>query len=148
MKNRFLTVLKSVILGGSLITGATAQDASGPYIAARQAAMAHDYKFATQYFSRALVQSPLDAALITQTMSAYLALGNVSRAQVLAKALNPTPDSLPMVRILLLTQYFQAENYKAALAQLEEAPVAGAAIDYLLKGWALMGLGRVSDALA
>ena len=148
MKNRFLTVLKSVILGGSLITGATAQDASGPYIAARQAAMAHDYKFATQYFSRALVQSPLDAALITQTMSAYLALGNVSRAQVLAKALNPTPDSPPMVRILLLTQYFQAENYKAALAQLEEAPVAGAAIDYLLKGWALMGLGRVSDALA
>ena len=148
MKNRFLTVLKSVILGGSLITGATAQDASGPYIAARQAAMAHDYKFATQYFSRALVQSPLDAALITQTMSAYLALGNVSRAQVLAKALNPTPDSLPMVRVLLLTQYFQAENYKAALAQLEEAPVAGAAIDYLLKGWALMGLGRVSDALA
>ena len=147
MKNRFLTVLKSVILSGFLISDVNAQEASSPYIAARQAVMAYDYKFAAEYFSRALVQSPQDAALITQTMSAHLALGDVSRAQVLAKALNPTPDSHPMARILLLTQYFQAENYKAALAQLEEIPVAGAAIDELLKGWALMGLGRVSDAL-
>ena len=148
MKNKFLTVLKSVIMSGSLISGVTAQEASGPYIAARQAVMAYDYKSAAKYFSRALVQSPQDAALITQTMSAYLALGDVPRAQVLAKALNPKPDSHPIARILLLTQYFQAENYKVALMQLEETPVAGAAIDNLLKGWALMGLGRVSDALA
>jgi len=134
-------------LSGTLITAAAAQEASGPYIAARQAAIAHDYEFAVEYFSRALVQSPLDVVLSEQAMSAFLAVGDVSKAQILAKALNPGLNSHPLAGILLLTQSFQTENYKAALAQLESTSVAGAAVDDLLKGWALMGLGRVGDAL-
>ena len=145
--NRFISVLKSVVLSGTLITAAAAQEASGPYIAARQAAIAHDYEFAVEYFSRALVQSPLDVVLSEQAMSAFLAAGDVSKAQILAKALNPGLNSHPLAGILLLTQSFQTENYKAALAQLESTSVAGAAVDDLLKGWALMGLGRVGDAL-
>ena len=145
--NRFISVLKSVVLSGTLITAAAAQEASGPYIAARQAAIAHDYEFAVEYFSRALVQSPLDVVLSEQAMSAFLAVGDVSKAQILAKALNPGLNSHPLAGILLLTQSFQTENYKAALAQLESTSVAGAAVDDLLKGWALMGLGRVGDAL-
>ena len=145
--NRFISVLKSVVLSGTLITAAAAQEASGPYIAARQAAIAHDYEFAVEYFSRALVKSPLDVVLSEQAMSAFLAAGDVSKAQILAKALNPGLNSHPLAGILLLTQSFQTENYKAALAQLESTSVAGAAVDDLLKGWALMGLGRVGDAL-
>jgi tetratricopeptide (TPR) repeat protein len=145
--NRFISVLKSVVLSGTLITAAAAQEASGPYIAARQAAIAHDYEFAVEYFSRALVQSPLDVVLSEQAMSAFLAAGDVSKAQILAKALNSGLNSHPLAGILLLTQSFQTENYKAALAQLESTSVAGAAVDDLLKGWALMGLGRVGDAL-
>ena len=145
--NRFISVLKSVVLSGTLITAAAAQEASGPYIAARQAAIAHDYEFAVEYFSRALVKSPLDVVLSEQAMSAFLAAGDVSKAQMLAKALNSGLNSHPLAGILLLTQSFQTENYKAALAQLESTSVAGAAVDDLLKGWALMGLGRVGDAL-
>ena len=147
VKNRFISVLKSVVLSGVLITAAAAQETSGPYIAARQASIAHDYEFAVEYFSRALVQSPLDVVLREQAMSAFLAVGDVSKAQKLAKALSSEPNSHPLAGILLLTQSFQTENYKAALAQLESTSVAGAAVDDLLKGWALMGLGRVGDAL-
>ena len=147
VKNRFISVLKSVVLSGVLITAAAAQETSGPYIAARQASIAHDYEFAVEYFSHALVQSPLDVVLREQAMSAFLAVGDVSKAQKLAKALSSEPNSHPLAGILLLTQSFQTENYKAALAQLESTSVAGAAVDDLLKGWALMGLGRVGDAL-
>ena len=147
MKNRFISVLKSVVLSGALITGAGAQEASGPYIAARQAAIAHDYESAAEYFSRALVQSPLDVVLIEQAMSAFLAIGDVTKAQTLSKALISNPNSHPLAKILLLTKSFHKENYRAALAQLESTTVAGAGVDDLLKGWALMGLGRVSDAL-
>jgi len=147
VKNRFISVLKSVVLSGVLITAAAAQETSGPYIAARQASIAHDYEFAVEYFSRALVQSPLDVVIREQAMSAFLAVGDVSKAQTLAKALSSEPNSHPLAGILLLTQSFQTENYKAALAQLESTSVAGAAVDDLLKGWALMGLGRVGDAL-
>ena len=147
MKNRFISVLKSVVLSGALITGAGAQEASGPYIAARQAAIAHDYESAAEYFSRALVQSPLDVVLIEQAMSAFLAIGDVTKAQTLSKALISNHNSHTLAKILLLTQSFHKENYRAALAQLESTTVAGAGVDDLLKGWALMGLGRVSDAL-
>ena len=63
MPNVFMKFLKICTLGGTLAIGAPgaqAQQASGPYIAARQAAMAHDYGFASEYFARALVQMPQD----------------------------------------------------------------------------------------
>jgi len=42
-----------VLLSMSLGASAAADQASGPYIAARQAALAHDYKPASDYFARA-----------------------------------------------------------------------------------------------
>ena len=147
MKKRFIRVLKLLILSGSLCTGVAAQEASGPYIAARQAAMVHDYGAAAEYFARALAQSPKNTALLSQTMSAFLAVGDVSRAQTLAKVLDYMPDSHPLAGILLLAQSFQAENYNIALEQLESATIAGPAVDDLLRGWALIGLGQIGDAL-
>ena len=91
MPNVFMKFLKICTLGGTLAIGAPgaqAQQASGPYIAARQAAMAHDYGFASEYFARALVQTPQDPTLIAQTMSAFLAAGDVAKAQNLARVLS------------------------------------------------------------
>ena len=64
---------------------AVAQQASGPYIAARQAALGHDYKSASNYFARALAQSPRDSVLMSQTMTAFLAAGDVKKAHALAR---------------------------------------------------------------
>jgi len=139
--------LRLVAFGGVLVTGVQAQDASGAYIAARQAAMAHDYQPASQYFARALSQSPQNMALVAQAMSTFLAVGEVGKAQTLAKILTSSSQSQPLAEILQLAVSFQAQDYDAALAQLETTSVAGAAIDDLLKGWALMGLGQVGDAL-
>ena len=147
MLNLFLQFLKISILGGALVTGVHAQQASGLYIAARQAAMSHDYGFASEYFARALVQTPQDPTLIAQTMSAFLAVGDVAKAQKLAQVLSRSPQSHPLAKILQLAQSFQVQDYDGALAQLDTISVAGTAIDDLLKGWALMGLGRVGEAL-
>jgi|TARA_B100000787_G_scaffold93067_1_gene68685 tetratricopeptide (TPR) repeat protein len=151
MEMRVLQILSNFLrlaaFGGVLATGAQAQDASGAYLAARQAAMAHDYQPASQYFARALSQSPQDMALVAQAMSAFLAVGDVGKAQILAKMLASSSQTQPLAEILQLAVSFQAQDYDAALAQLEMTSVAGTAIDDLLKGWALMGLGQVGDAL-
>jgi tetratricopeptide (TPR) repeat protein len=126
---------------------AVAQQASGPYIAARQAALGHDYKPASNYFARALAQSPRDSVLMSQTMTAFLAAGDVKKAHALARLLVTGEGSYPLAEVLVLSEHFKRNDYQAALDHLEATTVVGRAIDELLKGWALVGLGQMTEAV-
>ena len=132
-----------MMLGAS----AAAQQASGPYIAARQAALAHDYQPAADYFARALAQSPRDSVLVSQTMTAFLASGDVKKAHALARLLVAGEGSYPLAEVLVLSEHFKRNDYQAALDHLEATTVVGRAIDELLEGWALVGLGQMAEAL-
>ena len=136
-------MLLSMTLGAS----AAAQQASGPYIAARQAALAHDYQPAADYFARALAQSPRDSVLVSQTMTAFLASGDVKKAHALARLLVAGEGSYPLAEVLVLSEHFKRNDYQAALDHLEATTVVGRAIDELLEGWALVGLGQMAEAL-
>ena len=136
-----------VLLSMSLGVSAAADQASGPYIAARQAALAHDYKPASDYFARALAQSPRDSVLVSQTMTAFLASGDVKKAHALARLLVAGGGSYPLAEVLVLSEHFKRNDYQAALDHLESTTVVGSAIDELLKGWALVGLGQMAEAL-
>ena len=74
---RYVKFIFAALLSMTFGASAVAQQASGPYIAARQAAHGHDYKPASNYFARALAQSPRDSGLMSQTMTAFLAAGDV-----------------------------------------------------------------------
>jgi tetratricopeptide (TPR) repeat protein len=136
-----------VLLSMSLGLSAAADQASGPYIAARQAALAHDYKPASDYFARALAQSPRNSVLVSQTMTAFLASGDVKKAHALARLLVAGEGSYPLAEVLVLSEHFKRNDYQAALDHLESTIVVGSAIDELLKGWALVGLGQMAEAL-
>ena len=131
----------------TLGASAVAQQASGPYIAARQAALGHDYKPASNYFARALAQSPRDSVLMSQTMTAFLAAGDVKKAHALARLLVTGEGSYPLAEVLVLSEHFKRNDYQAALDHLEATTVVGRAIDELLKGWALVGLGQMTEAV-
>ena len=139
--------MHGVLLSMSLGVSAAADQASGPYIAARQAALAHDYKPASDYFARALAQSPRDSVLVSQTMTAFLASGDVKKAHALARLLVAGGGSYPLAEVLVLSEHFKRNDYQAALDHLESTTVVGSAIDELLKGWALVGLGQMAEAL-
>jgi tetratricopeptide (TPR) repeat protein len=139
--------VKSTILAGFISTAAYSQDASGPYLAARQAAVNHNYGVASDYFSRALEQSPENKSIIDQAMFTFLAAGEVNKAHALTELLNNNSENPTLIRALKITHAFKTGNYKGAIDQLAVDGVAGPAVDGLLKGWALMGLGEVSDAL-
>ena len=136
-----------VLLSMSLGASAAADQASGPYIAARQAALAHDYKPASDYFARALAQSPRESVLVSQTMTAFLASGDLKKAHALARLLAAGEGSYPLAEVLVLSEHFKRNDYQAALDHLASTTVVGRAIDELLKGWALVGLGQMAEAL-
>ena len=139
--------MHGVLLSMSLGVSAAADQASGPYIAARQAALAHDYKPASDYFARALAQSPRDFVLVSQTMTAFLASGDVKKAYALARLLVAGEGSYPLAEVLVLSEHFKRNDYQAVLDHLETTTVVGRAIDELLQGWALVGLGQMAEAL-
>ena len=96
----------------TLGASAAAQQASGPYIAARQAALAHDYEPASEYFARALAQSPRDSVLVSQTMTAFLASGDVKKAHALARLLVAGEGSYPLAEVLVLSEHFKRNDYQ------------------------------------
>ena len=147
MLRNFLFLVKSIVFSGLIASVTYSQDNSGPYLAARQAVVNHNYGVASDYFSRALEQSPEDKSIMGQAMAAFLAAGDVERAHTLAQVLDNSPENPTLVRALKIASLFKSKNYQGVLAQLEIDVVAGRSIDGLLKGWALMGLGQVSDAL-
>ena len=142
-----LFLVGSIVFGGFIASVTYSQDNSGPYLAARQAVVNHNYGVASDYFSRALEQSPEDKSIMGQAMAAFLAAGDVEKAHTLAQVLDNSPENPTLVRALKIASLFESKNYQGVLDQLEIDVVAGPSIDGLLKGWALMGLGQVSDAL-
>ena len=144
---RYVKFIFAALLSMTFGASAVAQQASGPYIAARQAALGHDYKPASNYFARALAQSPRDSVLMSQTMTAFLAAGDVKKAHALARLLVAGEGSYPLAEVLVLSEHFKRNDYQAALDHLEATTVVGRAIDELLKGWALVGLGQMTEAV-
>jgi len=55
--------------------------------------------------------------------------------------------SYPLAEVLVLSEHFKRNDYQAALDHLEATTVVGRAIDELLKGWALVGLGQMTEAV-
>ncbi|MDB0060074.1 tetratricopeptide repeat protein [Planktomarina sp.] len=135
------------LFGVCCFTPAVSQNISGSYLAARQAVVHHDYRIATEYYARALVQAPGNFGLLSQALSAFLAVGEFNKALSIANLLETSGNDLPLANFVMLTADFKSGEYEQALARLSAGSVAGPAIDGLFEAWALMGLGKVGAAL-
>ncbi|MGY8791875.1 MAG: hypothetical protein ACKVKR_16595, partial [Pseudomonadales bacterium] len=131
------------LFGVCCFTPAVSQNISGSYLAARQAVVHYDYRIATEYYARALVQAPGNFGLLSQALSAFLAVGEFNKALSIANLLETSGNDLPLANFVMLTADFKSGEYEQALARLSAGSVAGPAIDGLFEAWALMGLGKV-----
>ena len=108
MLRSFLFLVKSIVFSGLIASVTYSQDNSGPYLAARQAVVNHNYGVASDYFSRALEQSPEDKSIMGQAMAAFLAAGDVERAHTLAQVLDNSPENPTLVRALKIASLFKS----------------------------------------
>ncbi len=131
------TFLPSVVVGDS-----------GSYLAARHASAFSDYRAATGYYARAIADDPDNPGLLENAVIAYLGLGKVGEAATVAGKLFALNTESQVAAMAVLADRFQNENYTGVQEALDDGLSVGPLVDGLLKGWAQIGLGSMSDGLA
>ncbi len=129
-------------------TPALAEPASGNYLAARSAMMANDYEEAAKQFSRALIRDSRNPVLIENALTAYIGLGDLERAAPLARRLTEVGSSSQIAALVLAGDAAGRGNWDEILADMDAGMTVGPLFDGLLRAWAELGAGRMSEALA
>ncbi|WP_412174890.1 tetratricopeptide repeat protein [Actibacterium sp. XHP0104] len=120
---------------------------SGPYLAARSASYMSDYEAASQYYTQALTRDPGNALLLENALLAFTGLGEVAKAQTVARRMAQLDPENQTARMLLLAEAIGREDYAAVLGRIEQGDGVGPLVDGLVGAWAAFGEGRMSDAL-
>ena len=140
--------LAFVVSGAALGTNPVqAQGIAGAYLAARSAGMASDYKAAAEYFTRALAHDSSNPQLLENTVLSQLSLGRIDRALPVARKMESDGLNSQFARMVLVADEAATGKFEALRIRIEDGRGIGPLVDGLLKAWALMGEGKVSEAL-
>ncbi|MEL6644528.1 MAG: tetratricopeptide repeat protein [Pseudomonadota bacterium] len=129
------------------VTPAVADGNAGAYLAGRQAGLANDYEAAAQYFARALLRDPSNPSLIENAASAYLSMGDLNRAVPLATRLDDLGVESQVAGLIRFADMTRDGRWQDIVDALDAGQSVGPLYDGLLRAWALVGLGRMGDAL-
>lgn len=127
---------------------AQAQSISGPYLAARQAAIENDFEAAARYYTEALSRAPGNPALMEAVISTQLALGRVDRALPIAKLIEERDLRSQTAHMAVIADLLAREEYDTFLARDVEQLGIGPLVDGLLVAWAKIGAGDAEGGLA
>lgn len=125
-----------------------AQQASGAYLAGRQAMADSDFSAAAEYFTQALVRDASNPALLENVVFAQLALGRLDRAQPVAQQMAALGIQSQVGHLAMAAGAAAKGDYAAVLARDTASSGISQLVDGLLTAWAHMGEGSVSRALA
>lgn len=143
-----LRKLKIVALALALATPAVAETVpSGSYLAARQAGMHGDFSAAARYYTRALAAEPGNPALMEATALSHLALGQVERALPVARRMIEAGHASQVANMVLMASNAAEGRYEQILEMLRENRGVGLLVDGLVRAWAELGQGNMSEAL-
>ena len=127
-------------------TPLSAQDA-GSYLAARSAILANDFDRAAEFYTRALMQDPGNLSILESALTSYLGLGEIGRAEPVATRMVEAGQSSQLAALALFAADAREGAWDALLARLDEGQTIGPLMDGLARSWALVGAGRMSEAL-
>jgi len=151
MPQALFRILTAVVLAAVLGTPLRAGEGpdAGAYLAARVAESRNDFHAAARWFGRAILSDPGNPRLLQSVILAELGTGDFAVAIEAArqlKALGGEPSQL--VELALMADEAQREDHAALLAAAAAGRDLGALVNRLVAAWALLGEGRMSDALA
>ena len=150
-------LLRSVswVFAGFLVSGVGFADVSfdtsfsGNYLAGRTAGRIRDNTAAAVFLNAALKQEPRNPILIERLFQSQLAMGDLSKAEVLAPDVIANNSQQRMARIVLGLKEFRNRRYAEARAQFAISaytPV-GELTSALLSAWSYAGEGSLDSAL-
>jgi tetratricopeptide (TPR) repeat protein len=120
--------------------------AAGAYLAAQVAASESDYAAAVEWYGRALGGDPANPALLDGAVLANIGTGNMELAAKLARDLLAAGGKSQTATVALFADDAKKGDFAAILKEQSAGSSAGAVLDTLVKAWAKLGLGRMSEA--
>lgn len=124
---------------------AQAEEDAGAYLAARVAAQNSDFAGAALYFTRAMLADPSNQSLQEGALLSQIAAGHVEAAIAIARPLPESAQSGQVAALALLADEAARGDYAAMIKRVEKSPLA-ALLNDLVRGWAALGTGRMSEA--
>jgi len=120
---------------------------AGAYLAARQAALSGDYTAAAEYFQAALLSDATNIALMEQSITAYMGVGQVESAARIARPFIAAGGESQIANIALMAQAAQSQDWDAIFDLIEAGHEVGPLLDGLSQAWAYMGKDEVANAI-
>lgn len=146
MRLALLTPLLLMSVGAWPATADEARDA-GSYLAGRSAFKANDYGAAVEHFSEALSSDPANVALLENTGTAFLSLGDIENAAQMLERVRSDGNSSQVASLVLLGKAARDEDWTGFLNGLDSGLSVGPLFDDLARPWALFGAGRMAESL-
>jgi tetratricopeptide (TPR) repeat protein len=146
---RITTALRLTVCAATLALAmpAAADPNPGAYLAARQAAISGDYDAAAIYFRDALLADANNTALMEQSLTAYLGVGQVESAVGIARPFIDAGGESQIANIALMAQAARAEDWDAIFDLIEAGHEVGPLLDGLAQAWAYLGKGDTDSAM-
>ncbi len=147
MTLKTLKALLIVATGAGSAAPALGGAGAGAYLAARHASISSDYTKAAEYYTLALTRDPGNRMLLENALIAFVGVGDLDRAAAIARQMQETPGTdSQAANLVLIADLARKEDYEGILAMLKEHSV-GPLVDGLVRSWARLGAGRMSEAL-
>jgi tetratricopeptide (TPR) repeat protein len=119
---------------------------AGAYLAARSAAISQDYRQGAYWFGRALAADPDNLGLLDGMVVSNIATGDLEAAATAAEHLVSLGGRSIGGNMALLVRDGANEDYEALLSAPKEREI-GNLMDQLVKAWAQLGAGKMSEAI-
>jgi tetratricopeptide (TPR) repeat protein len=119
---------------------------AGAYLAARSAAISQDYRQGAYWFGRALAADPDNLGLLDGMVVSNIATGDLEAAATAAEHLVSLGGRSIGGNMALLVRDAANEDYEALLSAPKEREI-GNLMDQLVKAWAQLGAGKMSEAI-
>ena len=119
---------------------------AGAYLAARTAAIGHDYREGAYWFARALVADPENLGLLDGLIISSISQGELVTAADAAERLVKLGGRSIGANMALMVRDAAKEDFMALLDAPKEREI-GNLMDQLVKAWAQLGAGKMSEAV-
>ena len=127
---------------------ASADSQAGSYLAARQAILAHNFAQAARHFSQGLAADPSNPYMLENAMTSYIALGQMDSAIPIAQSIVDFGYDSQIANLALMNANAKAGNWADIFNALEAGRSVGPLVDGLAQGWAHLGQGDMTRAVA
>ncbi len=143
-----MALTATTLFTSPLIAPAFGEGALGPYLAARSADVQGDFVATAEYGTRAIAENPENEDILEGVTIAQLVLNPLDKATPYARRLQALNDENRVARLVLLGDAFGREDWDAALAILAQGVPVGPYMGDMLRAWAEIGRGQMSQALS